>query len=176
MKVNGDKDSEMKKAIFKKTIILLSVCIVLFIFLRIIDIAVYTVITKEHFLLFFTEYVQTHKIKTLEDMDYIYEQYSAPSTAKITTLILQGAAIFLISFLIERKKKYNRKYWVPSILMVLLINSISNSNFHYTPNAGIYLLYIISSILIGIVSIYLSIVAGKRKKGEKVGKEEKGTG
>jgi len=158
----------MEKAIFKKTIILLSVCIVLFIFLRITDIAVYTVITKEHFLLFFTEYMQTHKITTLENINSVYEQYSAPFTAKLTTLILQGAATFIISFLIDRNKKYNRKYWVSSILLVLLINSISNSNFHYTPSAGIYLLYIIFSILIGIVSIYLSIVVGKREKGEKV--------
>jgi hypothetical protein len=110
--------------------LLLSVCLALFVALQFTDRMVYAAFTQERPL--------------------------PPVITGLINLLLQGGVIFIFSFLIIRKKKYDRRYWIPSLLIVLMIDSLGNPNFHYSYGPTLYPLYIISSLLIGIASMFLS--------------------
>ena len=135
---------------------LLSVCFVLFIILKLIDLMIYIALTQKHLTLFIAEYVEDSNVATIEELNALYGQFSTPFIAQLINLISQGLVIFFISFLIIRKKKYDKKYWVPSLLIVLMIHTTGNPNFYYAQNFIMYSLYIIFAMLIGIFSIYLS--------------------
>lgn len=109
---------------------LLSVCLALFIILQGIEGMIHVALTREY-----------------------------PSTPIITiliNLILQGGAIFLISFLIIRKKKYDKRYWVSSLLIVLMIHVMGNTNLSYSHNFTVHSIYIIVTLFVGLFSIFLS--------------------
>jgi len=122
----------------RRTVMLLSVCIVLFVVLQFTDRMVYIALTQEHPL--------------------------PPVIAGLISLILQGTAIFLVSFLIIRKKKYDKRYWIPSLLIVLMIHSTSNPGSYHDHSSAMYSLYIVLTLLTGIFSIFLStrLRAGRR--------------
>jgi hypothetical protein len=116
----------------KKTFLLLSLCLVFFIILQGIE-------------------GMTHVALT-------WEYPAPPIIVVMINLILQGGAIFLISFLILRKKKYkyDKKYWISSLLIVLTIHAMSNTNFSYSHNFAAHSIYIVVMLLVGLFSIFLS--------------------
>lgn len=133
-------------SIIKRTLILLSICFVLFIIFKGIDIMILTALTSYNLTSLLIEYGGTHIIATTE----------VPFIVQFIILILQGMVIFLASFLIIRKKKYDMRYWVPALLMVLMIHTMMNPNFYYAQNFMMYSIYVILAILVGLLSIYLS--------------------
>lgn len=143
---------------------LLSVCFVLFIILKSINLMIYLALTQKNVTLFVTEYVKDSNVTTIEELNSFYGQFSTSFIAKLITLIFQGVVIFFISFLIIRKKKYEKKYWVPSLLIILMIHNTGNPNFYYAQNFVTYSLYIIFAMLIGIFSIYLSTKVRTEKR------------
>lgn len=151
--VNGEND---KSSVLKSAILLLSVCFFFYLLLELIDIMVYGALAQKTFISFVTEHLKYYDSATSAELSSRYEQPSSLLIARFITLVHQGAAIFVISFLIIRKKKYDKRYWIPALLIVLIAHNIGNPRFYYAHDFLMYSLSVIAAIPIGIFSIYLS--------------------
>ena len=132
------------------------VCFLTLFSMQIITSIVFETITHEALSLYSSEYLKTHSNVTNESFKAAHENFSAPPIAKLLDIALQGVVLFGVAVLIERKKKYQKKYWASALLMTQLAHNFANSNLGFTPSLVIYLLTVFAALIIGLCAISLS--------------------
>jgi len=144
------------KTEFKNILKLLIVCFFTLFSMQFITTLVFEKITHEPLILFSSEYLKTHSNVTNESFKAAHENFSAPPIAKLLDIALQGVVLFGVAVLIEKQKKYQKKYWASALLLTQLAHNFANSNLGFTPSLVVYLLTVFAALIIGLCAIYLS--------------------
>ncbi len=140
----------------KNTLKLLLVCLAALVVMELVTMIVYDSITEERLTLYTAEFVKTHPNVTKESLKMVYEQFSAPFTARLIDIILQGVVLFVVAVLIDKRGRYQKKYWASALLLTQLVHNFFNSNIAFSATTVLYLLTIFAGSVVGVCAIYLS--------------------
>lgn len=140
----------------KNTLRLLVVSFLLLIILELVGMLIFSTLIKEHLTQYTAAFVKTHSNVTSESLKSVYEQFSAPLVAKLLDIAAQGIVLFGVAVLIDKRRKYQKKYWASALLLTQLVHNFANSNLGFTPSLVTYLLAVFAALIVGLCAIYLS--------------------
>jgi hypothetical protein len=153
----------MKKTTLKNAFKLICVCVIALILMQLVSILIYSLITEKQLTLHISEFVKAHPNVSKENFGVAYAQFSVPLTARLLDILIQGGVLFMVGFLIDKRRVYKRTYWIVALLLTQLEHSLTSSNLSLTTNTEERVITICGALIVGLIAIFLSIkIAEKR--------------
>jgi hypothetical protein len=118
---------------------------------------------KKQLTLHISDYVKSHYNVSKENFFLTYAQFSSPFPAKILDIFAQGVVLFSVVFLIDKRKIYNRKYWILALLLTQLEHNMSNSNISFTPDVAARTIILFGAMIIGYIALLVSMKIVKKR-------------